>query len=55
MGGNKALEHFRPDIIVFDEKDRICHLINVACQSGTRIVQKEAKKIDHYNELKYEI
>ena len=46
------IEHNRPDITIFDKKEKQCYLIDVACPFDTRIQKKE--KVDAYTDLKYE-
>jgi len=52
---DKVLAHNRPDIVVLEKKERLCRLIDVACPFDTRVVDKEREKIEHYNDLKFEI
>jgi hypothetical protein len=45
----------RPDIIVENEKDKICLLIDVAIPSDKNIIQKEAEKKLKYKNLSIQI
>ena len=52
---DKVLEHSRPDILVLEKDTRICKIIDVACPFDTRIIEKEREKVDHYQDLKWEL
>ena len=49
------LEHYRPDIVLENKKDRSCLLIDIACPFDTRIDSKEKEKIEVYQDIKREI
>ena len=51
----QKIEHNRPDITIFDKKEKQCYVIDVACPFDTRIQKKEKEKVDAYTDLKYEI
>ena len=43
---DKRMPHNRPDIVVVDKSERICHVIDVACPCDSRIALKEEEKIN---------
>ena len=49
------LEHNRPDIVVLEKEERTCSVIDVACPFDTRVLEKEQKKMEKYQDLKREI
>ena len=49
------LDYNRPDIVVLENKERVCYIIGVACPFDMRVLEKEQEKIDHYQDLKIEI
>ena len=49
------IDHKKPDIMLKNKKEKTCQIIDVACPFDTRVKQKEEEKLDHYNELKYQI
>ena len=46
------LDYNRPDNVVLEKKERMCYIIDVACPFVMRVLEKEQKKIDHYQDLK---
>ena len=52
---DKILEHSRPDIVVFEKKNRTCNIVDVACPFDTRVTEKEREEVDKYQELKYKV
>ena len=50
----RRMEH-KPDIVVLQNKQNVCLVIDVACPFDTRIKNKEQEKIEYYNGSKYEI
>ena len=47
--------HWRPDIVVFDKKERKCTIIDIACLGDSRVESKEKEKKQNYAELRREI
>ena len=41
---DKEIEHSHPDLVVLDKKQRVRHLIDVACLFDKRIVKKKKKR-----------
>lgn len=37
----RRIEHNKPDIVVLDKNQRMCHIINVACPFDTTIKKNE--------------
>ena len=52
---DRRIDHYRPDIVLFEKKSRHCLIIDVAIPSDHRIVIKEQDKISEYgtSNLKY--
>ena len=51
---DRKIDHYRPDIVLFDKKRRKCLIIDVAIPGDHRIV-KETDKILAYGDLKLEL
>ena len=51
----RKIDHNRPDLVLIQKKTKTCFVIDVACPFDTRLRAKELEKIEHYNDLKYEI
>ena len=51
----QKIEHNRPDITIFDKKEKQCYVIDVAWPFDTTIQKKEKEKVDAHTDLKYEI
>ena len=51
----KKIEARRPDIVVIDKKEKSVQLNDIAVPKGSRIDEKEAEKIDKYQELRIEL
>ena len=49
------IEHNKPDIVLLNEEEKSCNLIDVTCPFDTMMVSKEREKIVNYYDLKYEI
>ena len=49
------IDHNKPDIMLKNKKEKSCQIIDVACTFNTRVKQKEEEKLEHYNDLKYQI
>ena len=49
------LEHNRPDIVVMNKVNKVCHIIDIACPFDTRVSKKEQEKVEVYQDLKREI
>ena len=45
----------RPDLIVLDKKNKVCQIIDFAVPYDTGVVQKEAEKIEKYQDLAREL
>ena len=45
----------KPDIVVVEKTNKICHIIDVACPGDCRIALKENEKVDKYRDLAIEI
>ena len=50
-----VIEARRPDLVVVDEKERSCKIINFAVPGDSRIEEKEKDKIEKYQELGKEL
>ena len=50
-----VIQHRRPDIVMFDKKERKCMIIDIACPGDSRVELKEKEKIQNYAELRREI
>ena len=48
-------DHHKPDIVLLNEEDKSCLIIDVACPFDTRIDSKEREKIENYHDLKHEM
>ena len=44
----------RPDIALYDKKEKTCPLIDMAITDDSNINTKETEKISHYKELEFE-
>ena len=49
-----VIEHRRPDVVVFDKHDKMCHLIDIAVP-GDRVEAKENEKVQKYQDLAREL
>ena len=49
------IDHNKPDIMMKNKKKKSCQIIDVAYPFDTRVKQKEEEKLEHYNDLKYQI
>ena len=49
------LEHNRPDIVVIEKKSRKAWIYDIACPFETRVIHKENKKVERYQDLKREM
>ena len=45
----------KPDIVVANNNERSCTIIDIAIPGDIRVSEKEKKKIDRYQELKRKI
>ena len=52
---DRYIECRKPDIVVIDNKDKTCLIIDIAVPGDTRVRSKEEEKIEKYQELKEEI
>ena len=52
---DNVIEARRPDLVVVDEKERSCKIINFAVPGDSRIEEKEKDKIEKYQELGKEL
>ena len=52
---DRKIDHYRPDIVLFDKKTRKCLIIDVAIPGDHRINVKETDKILAYGDLKLEL
>ena len=43
-----AIEHKRPDVIVLDKHEKMCHLIDIAVLGDSRVASKENEKVQKY-------
>ena len=48
---DKRLAQNRPDIVLVDKNEDVCHIIDVASPGDSRIVQKEDEKVEKYLDL----
>ena len=49
------LDHNKLSLILFEKKEEICYIVDVACPFDSRIEKKEKKWVKSYTDLKYEI
>jgi len=49
------IDHNRPDIVLVENSEKKCLLIDNVCPFDTKIGKKETEKEDKYTDLKYEI
>ena len=40
-----VIEHRRPDVVVFDKHEKMCHLIDIAVPGDSRVEAKENEKV----------
>ena len=52
---NKVTEGRRPDIVVVEERERICKIIDVTLPNDSRMNAKEQEKIEKYQELQWQV
>ena len=52
---DSVIEAQRPDLVVFDKKERSCKIIDFAVPGDSRIEEKEKEKIEKYQDLEREL
>ena len=40
----------RPDVVVLDKHDKMCHLIDIAVPGNSRVASKENEKVQKYQD-----
>ena len=49
------IEARRPDLVLVDKSKKSCHIIDVAIPEGSGVKEKEAKKVEKYENLAREL
>ena len=52
---DKKITHRRPDIVIYNKKERKTTLVDVACPMDHNVERKEKEKIRNYEELQFKI
>ena len=52
---NIQTEHRRPDVVVLDKHEKMCHLIDIAVPGDSRIASNENEKVHKYQDLAREL
>ena len=52
---DRVIGRRRPDIVVIEKEGNICKIVDIAIPGDCRIAEKEAEKIEKYQDLKIEI
>ena len=50
-----VIEHRRPDVVVLDKHEKMCHLIDKAVPGDSRVASKENEKVQKYHDLAREV
>ena len=50
-----VIEHRRPDVVVLDKHEKMCHLIDIAVPGDCRVEAKENEKVQKYQDLAREL
>ena len=50
-----VIEHRRPDVVVLDKHEKMCHLIDIAVPGDSRVEAKEKEKVQKYQDLAREL
>ena len=50
-----VIEHRRPDVVVLDKHEKMCHLIDIAVPGDSRVASKENEKVQKYQDLAREL
>ena len=50
-----VIEHRRPDVVVLDKHENMCHLIDIAVPGDSRVASKENEKVQKYQDLAREL
>ena len=50
-----VIEHRRPDVVVLDKHEKMCHLIDIAVPGDSRVEAKENEKVQKYQDLAREL
>ena len=50
-----VIEHRRPDVVVLDKHEKMCHLIDIAVPGDSRVEAKEIEKVQKYQDLAREL
>ena len=52
---DKKIKHRRPDIVIINKKEKKTWIIDVSCPMDHNVKEKEKEKIDHYDDLGFEL
>ena len=47
------MDHNKPDLILLEKREKICYIVDVACQFDSRLEKKD--KVTNYTNLKFVI
>ena len=50
-----VIEHRRPDVVVLDKHEKMCHLIDIAVPGDSTVASKENEKVQKYQDLAREL
>ena len=50
-----VIEHRRPNVVVLDKHEKMCHLIDIAVPGDSRVDAKENEKVQKYQDLAREL
>ena len=50
-----VIEHRRPDVVILDKHEKMCHLIDIAVPGDSRVAVKENEKVQKYQDLAREL
>ena len=50
-----VIEHRRPDAVILDKHEKMCHLIDIAVPGDSRVEVKENEKVQKYQDLAREL
>ena len=51
---DKTIQDMRPDLVIVNNIEKTCHIIDVAIPGDERVSAKETEKIEKYDELRRE-
>ena len=47
------IDHNKPDLILLEEEEKICYIVDVVCIFDPQSEKKEKDKVKNYTDLKY--